>query len=35
MIKIANELNTFCIGIVSKLEINENPCIIDQVSDDF
>ena len=32
--EIANELNTFFKNTVSNLEINENPYIINQVSDD-
>ena len=32
--EIANELNTFFKDIVSKLNINENPYIIKEVSDD-
>ena len=33
--EIANELNTFIKSTVSNLEINENPYIINQVSDDI
>ena len=33
--KMANELNTFFKDTVSNLEMNENPNIINQVSDDI
>lgn len=33
--KVVDELNTFFKKAVWKLKINENPCIINQFSDDI